>query len=180
MIDDAQHWLVVFCDPEPMDRTTAKRRDRFLYWFLTKFLRPGFRHVYMMRPAHGFDGWVVVNPHSTCIDVMEVTGSRYLELVLQRRNEGHCTVLAAVSRRPETWQVRGALSCVSVVSHVLGTECGIFTTPWRLYRNISQQRATEASAMGGIFLHRNHRIRRRRMRRRRTKRAVRRNKNATI
>ncbi len=41
-------WTLVFCDPEPLPPRAA-RRDRVLYWGLS-FLRPGFRHVFAIRP----------------------------------------------------------------------------------------------------------------------------------
>lgn len=142
----AQDWLLVFCDPEPLG-ADAKFRDKVLYWFLNRFLKPGFRHVFALRPAEGFEGWIVVNPHATCIDLLEVTGHAYRDLLSQRRREGYCEILAVRARRPETWPLRITLSCVSVVSHLLGIDCGVFTTPWRLYRKL----VGRPEGMGGLF-----------------------------
>lgn len=144
------HWLLIFCDPEPLE-DDAPRRDRLLNWALHRFLKPGFRHVYALRRAQGFDGWLVVNPHAACLDLLEVTGDDYVARVLRplaARGVLHAVTVAA--RRPRRWQMRGIFTCSSVIAHVIGWECGIFTTPWGLYRILSRTQQ-EAVPMGGIF-----------------------------
>lgn len=148
---EEDHWLVVFCDPEPLDRNSASPRDRFLFWFLHTFLRPRFRHVFALRPAHGFDGWILFNPHSLCVDILEMRGSTYVELLLEHQRQGYCRVLAVQAQRPKAWKIRSALSCVSVVSHLLGIECGLFSTPWKLYRIIARGLAKKEVVVGGFL-----------------------------
>lgn len=149
-MDDNPTWLVVFCDPEPLE-PDATRRDRLLYWALHKFLKPGFRHVFAMRPAHGFDGWLIVNPHSACIDVLEVQGNEYLDqVVLPLAAEGRAHVVGVKANRPKTWVPRWLFSCVTTVAHVIGVECGILATPWRLY-HILDRYLREDPTMGGFF-----------------------------
>lgn len=139
-------WLAVFCDPEPLP-LGACRRDRFLYWALNTFLRPGFRHVFLMRPAHGFDGWIVVNPNSACLDVLELDGDDYVRFVRSMEEAGHATIVSVTARRPEQWVPRSLLSCVSVAKHVLGVECDLCATPWQLYNILLKGH----QAMGGFF-----------------------------
>ena len=138
-------WLAVFCNPESLP-PDACRRDRLLYWFLTTFLKDGFRHVFLMRRAHGFDGWIVFNPHSGCTDVLEVQGDDYARFVQDMEDRGHATILEVTARRPERWVPRGVLSCVSSVKHVLGVECGNTATPWQLYNTLKGEQP-----MGGMF-----------------------------
>ena len=40
-------------------------------------LRPGFRHVYAMRGLNCGRGWLLFNPHSACIDVLEFAGDTF-------------------------------------------------------------------------------------------------------
>lgn len=127
-------WIAVFCDPDPLP-ATASRKDRLLYWALTTFLRPGFRHVFLLRPAHGFAGWVVVNPNSACLDVLEVVGDDYMDLIVAQVRAGRATTVTVQAVRPTTWRPRLLFSCVSTVKHVLGI-AGPATTPWQLYLSL--------------------------------------------
>ena len=63
-------WYVIFSDPDPLG-DVSRRRDRFLYSALMR-LRPGFRHCYAMRRAEKFEGWIIINPVSSGVDVQEV------------------------------------------------------------------------------------------------------------
>jgi hypothetical protein len=66
----AETWTLIFSDPGPL-AADAMRRDRVLYWGLRR-LKPGFRHVFAMRPAERFAGWIVANWHSGRLDVIAV------------------------------------------------------------------------------------------------------------
>ncbi len=88
-----------------------------------------------MRRAHGFDGWLLVNPHAGTIDILELQGDTYANTVIENGRKGLCHVLAVQSQRPLTWQPRGVFSCVSVIAHMVGAT-GFFLTPWQLYQKL--------------------------------------------
>ena len=67
-------WLVVFSEPDPIlpgDWRAAKRRDRVLYRLL-RWLKPGFRHVWAMKRAEHFNGWLALNTTSNGVHLFEI------------------------------------------------------------------------------------------------------------
>lgn len=153
-------WLLVFCDPPPCPEG-AGWRERLLYRGLS-LLRPGFRHVFAVRPSEAFDGWVMVNPHSGSLDVVEVPrdavfwwdgspllGEQWFDslFVMAERGLVHLAVVVGVQR--QEFQPRGLLTCVAVVKHLIGwNKSGTTFTPWQLYRAVSHE---GVQAMGGVF-----------------------------
>lgn len=138
-------WFAVFCDPEAMP-PAAPRRNRILSAVLRGLLKPGFRHVYAMRPMHLADGWLVFNPHSACTDVLELPGQDYALRVRAEAEAGRCAVVAVAARRPIAWVPRVSATCAVAVAHLLGVPSWPWTTPHALYRHLKQE-----EPMGSVF-----------------------------
>lgn len=133
-------WRVVFCDPEPLDPACSGWRERFFHAVL-HILKPGFRHCFLMRALRfetgGEAGWLIVNPNSARLDIVEVAdgGSGYGAYVDRLARSGMVHVLDLPQRHPETLALRPWFSCVEVVKHVTGIKppCWV-VTPRQLYR----------------------------------------------
>ena len=139
-------WTLVFSDPEPL-AADATRRDRVLYGFLRR-LRPGFRHVYAMRPAGRFKGWIVANWHSGRLDLIEVPADEPVDIgphrfesygayIWHACEQGLAHAVPVEARDGRTWHPRGGATCVTAMKHLLGIPApGVFT-PWQLYRHLN-------------------------------------------
>jgi len=139
-------WLVVFCDPDPLaDHVT--RMDRFIYWFLTTFLKQGFRHCYVMRRAHHFSGWMIFNTGSNRTDVLEVPDYQpidvggvnfdsYTDYVDAAELSGIATIVTFAEQPRNHCTIRSHFNCVTSVKHVLGLSASRVITPWALYKLI--------------------------------------------
>lgn len=152
-------WLLVFCDPPPLP-SGAGWKERLLYRGL-QLLRPGFRHVFAVREADAFDGWVVVNPHSGSIDVVEVPrgavfwwdgiaveGGQWFEALFLAEDQGKAALAFFTGTPRQEFLARGLLTCVSVVKHCLGwNKHGTTLTPWQLYQALQPREVR----MGGMF-----------------------------
>ncbi len=144
-------WWVVFSDPDPIapeDWPRIKRRDRVLYRLLG-LLKPGFRHVWAMKRAENFSGWLLLNVLSGGVQVCEVAdgtpvhvGGRafadYHDFLLATEAAGLAHIVVAPVQPGTYWRFRGPLSCVSAIKHTLGVEAPFVWTPWQLYRHISR------------------------------------------
>lgn len=139
-------WYAVFCDPEPLP-PGAPLRNRALSVALRAALAPGFRHVYAMRRLNCAEGWLLFNPHSACVDIVEFAGDAFADRVFAEAEAGRCRVVAVVARRPEAWMPRFAATCVSAVAHLLGVPSRPWTTPRALYRQLR----TQEVPMGSVF-----------------------------
>ena len=91
--DAPVEWLVVFQSMEPENMFPAgdqygdqygDRWGRAVRWLLRRVLRRGFQHVFAMRRADHFDGWVLVNLRGPGLDVIEIPGNAYLHDVVLR------------------------------------------------------------------------------------------------
>lgn len=153
-------WLLVFCDAAPLP-AGAGWKERLLYWGLDR-LAPGFRHVFALREADAFDGWIMVNPHSGGLDVVEVPrdgvfwwegmpvlGEQWFDALFLAAEHGVTHLVTCYGVRRMEFLPRGFLTCVSVVKHLLGeNKYGTWLTPWQLYHGLLKRRRV---AMGGVF-----------------------------
>lgn len=154
-------WLLVFCDPPPCP-DGAGWRERLACMALG-WLRPGFRHVFALREAEAFDGWVLVNSHFGSLDVIEVprdgvfwwegaalSGGEWFDSLFTMEGMGIVRLaLANGVQRSAEFLPRGPLTCVSVVKHLLGwNKSGTTLTPWQLYRAATSH---GGRTMGGFF-----------------------------
>ncbi|MBL6934032.1 MAG: hypothetical protein ISR48_01330 [Alphaproteobacteria bacterium] len=103
-------------------------------WWL-KFLKPGFRHCFLVLRAGGH--WVVMDPlaHRTEIQVPPV--DREFDLCRWLEAQGFTVVRTRVSpmdgegsARPAPWM---PFSCVEAIKRVLGIRSRRVVTPWSLY-----------------------------------------------
>jgi hypothetical protein len=151
-------WTLVFTDLPPVEGE-LDRRTRLALW-VARRLRPGFRHVYALRPAERFEGWVAVNPMRDGLAVLELpldqavswtgglSGRGYVERLLQGQVEGRNHLVAAEARRSGRWLARGPLlTCVGQMLQLLGREpsCKIIT-PWQLYNDLCRESALSPNA----------------------------------
>jgi hypothetical protein len=137
-------WYVIFSDPDPLG-DVSRRRDRFLYSALMR-LRPGFRHCYAMRRAEKFEGWIIINPVSSGVDVQEVddqnltvaghTFSSYAQFVDAMVAAGRAYRVESQQQAGRYWKPRGLFSCVGVIKHLLAMEAPWVWTPWQLYKHL--------------------------------------------
>jgi|GEM_PF-1484233 len=162
-------WLVVFSDPEPIladDWRRVKLRDRVLYRLLG-LLKPGFRHVWAMRRAENFNGWVVLNVGSGGVALFEVRDGSpvdipgalgdgplagrhfvdYHDLMMAMDDAGLAHIVVAPVQPGQHWRFRGLFTCVSAVKHVLGIQAPWVWTPWSLHKHLSK--AHDAAKRGG-------------------------------
>lgn len=163
-------WFVVFSDSEWLRAEPEGRVERAVHWGMGR-LKPGFRHVFAMRPAESFEGWIVVNPGINGLFVFDLpagrgvrdsgglTGDQYLALLCRLEAQGLARILVHVAGRTPALRLQPWYSCVSVVRQLLGLPGGVKNccknaTPWRLYRELEGLRAAagkEESAMGDIL-----------------------------
>ena len=136
--DAPVEWLVVFqsMEPESAFPPGDQYGDRFgkaVRGLLRRVLRRGFQHVFAMRRADHFDGWVLVNLRGPGLDVIEIPGNAYLHDVVLPMC---CTPDAAMVRaevKDNGFIFRHSFNCVQFIGHLLGIRLGIFATPWYLY-----------------------------------------------
>jgi hypothetical protein len=116
-----------------------------LYWLLS-FLKPGFRHVFAMRPTGPGDGWLIANWHSGRLDLIEAAGpvdvgprrfADYGAFVAAMAAAGLATTLAVTTGEGRTWRVRGPATCVTAAKHLIGIAAPLAVTPWGLYRHLT-------------------------------------------
>lgn len=143
-------WTVVFCDHEPLPPHGAPRSARLLSWCLERCLRPGFRHVFALRPAVNFTGYLLFNPSSSGLNLLElpVTGllplpdagglfspEQWLANLQIAAERGQIHLVRAQAARSLRWRPRGPLTCVAAVKHLLGHH-GPELTPHQLYQTL--------------------------------------------
>ena len=129
-----EQWIIVFQSMEPESAfPPGDRVGKVLRRLLRRILRRGFQHVFAMRRADHFDGWIMVNMRGSGLDVIEIRGNDYLhDIVLPMcRTPDAALVLAEI--RDNGFMFRNAFNCVQFIGHLLGLKLGIFTTPWVLY-----------------------------------------------
>ncbi len=137
-------WLVVFCDLG--NERPEGWRGRLAYWFIRRFLKRGFRHVFAITAAEHFDGYLVIDPSLNALGVMEAP-STYLEEINGAVALGEAHIFAVEASHAWGWQPRFVFSCVGIVKHIVG-EKGWSLTPWQLYKALC--RRAEAEAQGDI------------------------------
>lgn len=117
------------------------QRDAF-YWF-TKYLKPGFRHVELARPlqygpAVSDVAWLHVLPTFETLDVELATDPQPPWV---RCPKSTCQKVTAI--RPlgkvRQWFHLGPISCVEIVKSALGINAFWVRTPYQLYRYIQKR-----------------------------------------
>jgi hypothetical protein len=100
-----------------------------------KWLRPGFRHCFLL--LDGPQGWLCINPlaHHTHIQPLQLPAG--FDLAGWYRRMGFRVIEApvAVPRcRALPWR---PFTCVEAVKRILGIRAGLILTPWQLYLFLS-------------------------------------------
>lgn len=143
MYEADEKWLLVFCDPvrDPQimgENIKTGFHARAMLQGL-KVLKPGFRHVFAMRPA-GCEGWLVVDHRCNQLGVFHMDHD-YICTVRELERAGVFTVIECQKTHCE--KVRGIagsglLSCVAIMRRLLGISAPVIT-PFGLYRHIRDQ-----------------------------------------
>ena len=137
---DGEKWLLVFCDPvRDPEIMGADKMTGFHAWAVLqgiKLLKPGFRHVFAMRPA-GCEGWLIVDQRVNQLGVFHMDFD-YIVKVRELEKAGIFTVLEV--NKTHCKQVRGflgsgLLSCVAVMRRLIGVTAPVIT-PFGLYRHL--------------------------------------------
>lgn len=96
-----------------------------------RWLRPGFRHVFVALPAPG--GWITVDPLSTLLEVEYHPLPPDTDLAAWFRTRGHRVLESPLHPPlPVQWPFT-PLTCVSVAKRLLGIRAPLVVTPWQLY-----------------------------------------------
>lgn len=100
-----------------------------------KFLRPGFRHCFVVIRSR--DRWISIDPmaHMTRIDLHSLCGHDDLGGLLR---EHGLTVVETRLREAEPVPSAPMLcTCVEIVKRILGIQAWHVLTPWQLYRHLT-------------------------------------------
>jgi len=130
-----EKWLVVFCDPPPFE-DTASKREKLYRRVLFPLLKRHFRHVFVMRKAQNFKGYIVVQPEYLSMRVIEEPGLEFANRVVQMEQTGQAKVLSVVVDEREMQIPFWPMTCVSMVKRLIG-KSSIAFTPYQLYRHLS-------------------------------------------
>lgn len=99
-----------------------------------RWLRPGFRHVFVALPAPG--GWITVDPLSTLLEVEYHPLPPDTDLAAWFRTRGHRVLESPIHPPLPTQWPFAPLTCVSVAKRLLGIRAPLVVTPWQLYRHL--------------------------------------------
>lgn len=124
-----EKWFVVFCDS-----------PRLRWW--QRFLKPGFRHVEIFGWDHRSRRWIVVSPAMDMLLIMTMDDGEFGLYRAELAKRG-ARILMTQAAEAGPWRPRLILSCVSVVSQVLGLPGPGAVRPIALYRMLLQRGATE-------------------------------------
>jgi len=124
-----EEWFVVFCDS-----------PRLRWW--QRFLRRGFRHVEMFGWDRRSGRWLVISPALDMLLVMTMDDHEFGRYRAELAKRG-ARILMARAGQAGPWRPRLILSCVSVVSAVLGLPAPGAVRPIALYRMLLRRGATE-------------------------------------
>lgn len=107
---------------------------RFNFWDI--ITTKDFRHCYAFR----FDGynWILVDPMGSWLEVQVMPYEREDNVPHMMLERGHKVVYVMKNRKNEQ-VLRGLLTCVSIVKHLIGVRaCWIFT-PKQLYKHLLEK-----------------------------------------
>lgn len=103
-----------------------------------RFLRPGFRHCYVL--LHDGEQWLSVDPMLHHMDVQAYPHlSSDFDLPSWLRARDQIVIPAPVSRtrtKPAPWR---PFTCVEAVKRILGLHRGTLWTPWQLYQHLTSK-----------------------------------------
>lgn len=99
-----------------------------------RWLRPGFRHVFVALPAPG--GWITIDPLSTVLEVEYHPLPPDTDLAAWFRTRGHRVLESRLHPPLPTQWPFTPLTCVSVAKRILGIRAPLVLTPWQLYRHL--------------------------------------------
>lgn len=103
---------------------------------LLRFLKPGFRHCFVL--LNDGNCWVSVDPMSHYTEVLVHQVQADFDLPKWLESRGHLVVHAPVSHYPKKPAPFGIFSCVEAVKRVLGIHALSVITPWQLYRYLTK------------------------------------------
>lgn len=133
-----------------LDEADAKVRDWYIvyhhrdpfYWF-TKYLKPGFRHLELTRPVHFGPGvedvvWLNVMPMFEMMDVEISTDPRPPWVKCPSSVVQKVTTIQPFYK-VRSWLDAGPSTCVEVAKMALGIRAFFVRTPWQLHEYIAKR-----------------------------------------
>lgn len=111
-------------------------------WY-SRFLRAGFRHCSAFAADRESGMWIVLDPMLDGAYVRTFTNQQIIHWINGLKAGGNATILLAKCDRHKVIVPRLMLTCVSILSHLLGLKtCAV--TPRQLYGHLLANGATPA------------------------------------
>lgn len=106
-------------------------------WWL-RFLKPGFRHCYVLLQDRW--QWVSIDPlsHCTHIEFHSHVHCRF-DLPAWLRGQGMVVVETAMTEPPQKCAPFMPFTCVEAVKRMLGIHRRFIVTPWQLYHYLARK-----------------------------------------
>ncbi len=102
----------------------------FGWW--ARFLRPGFRHCFVVFDAGGF--WIIIDGKAGVPEVRVVAATDF-DLPAWYRGEGFTVIETETTGAPWRQPVMLA-TCVGATKRLLGIRAPFVLTPWQLFRRL--------------------------------------------
>lgn len=110
-------------------------------WY-SKFLQKGFRHCSAFAADRESGMWIVLDPMLDGAYVRTFTNAQMKHWINGLKVGGKATILLAKCQAKPVKRPRALLTCVSIISHLLGTKtCAV--TPKQLYAHLLSTGASE-------------------------------------
>lgn len=106
-------------------------------YFFSRFLKPGFRHVYAFQETMG--DWILIDPSLNSLNVLALHQAKGLDLLKAHSTlRPNDTILSVCAGSPFQMSVfrLGPISCVSGIQYLLGIYWPLTLTPWGLYSRL--------------------------------------------
>jgi hypothetical protein len=115
--------------------------------FLLRFLKPGFRHCFLL--LNDGQCWVSYDPMAHHTEILVHHMPSFFDLPGWLEGRGHRVIEAQISKVVKKPAPPSLFSCVEAVKRVLGIHRAFVVTPWQLYRHLNA--APHNNGHGHIF-----------------------------
>lgn len=104
-----------------------------------KFLKPGFRHCFVLVSGVRAGEWIFLDPQSHRVRCESWCYSPIFDPCSYYRSIGHHCIWASYPQSVAQKIRIGPMSCVELVKRLLGLSGFWIVTPWQLYRHLQKQ-----------------------------------------
>lgn len=110
--------------------------DNVSLWWL-KFLKPGFRHCYMLFAYDEKRTWIELNPYSNQTFVKVYHFEESFDYIFFLRSHENLNIFETpIFCAPQKCAPMGFFSCVEMVKRILGIHSLSLITPYQLYKKL--------------------------------------------